>query len=266
MELLNFIVIFIFGTIIGSFLNVVIYRLNTGLSIKSGRSRCFSCNKTLAWYELIPIFSFLIQKGRCRTCHSRVSIQYLLVEFFTGALFVISSQVVAFNFFYSSFGIATLFGFYVILESILIVLFVYDLKHKILPSSILYSFVLISFLYAVFLYSIGERTTLDIFAGIILSLPILILWLISKGKWVGFADGILFLGVGFLLGFTLGVQTFLFSFWIGALVAIFLTYLMPKKFNFKSEIPFGPFIILATLFFLLTQSDIIGVSLFYDLF
>lgn len=266
MEFLNLGLIFILGTIIGSFLNVVIYRLGTGFSIHRGRSRCFSCNKTLTWYELIPIISFLLQKGRCKTCQARLSLQYPLVEFFTGILLIFSARATSFDVFQASLHTSTTFIFYAGISSLLVVLFVYDLKHKILPSFILYSFVTISFAYALFLYAGNERTILDIFSGLILAAPIFVLWGISRGNWIGFADGILFLGVGFLLGFVLGLHTFLFAFWVGACIAIILTYLLPRRFGFGSEIPFGPFIILATLFFLFTQSDILGVSLFYDLF
>jgi prepilin signal peptidase PulO-like enzyme (type II secretory pathway) len=266
MEFLNFGLIFILGTIIGSFLNVVIYRLGTGFSIHKGRSRCFSCNKTLAWYELIPLLSFFLQKGRCRTCHARLSLQYPLIEFLTGILFIFSAYIASFDVFQISLETLITFTFYAVVTSLLVVLFVYDLKHKILPSSILYSFVTISFIYALFLYVGDRRNVLDIFAGLILAAPIFILWFLSKGKWIGFADGVLFLGVGFLLGFTLGVHAFLFAFWVGALIALILTYLLPRRFSFGSELPFGPFIILATLFFLYSQSDILGVSLFYDLF
>ena len=240
MDLINLGIIFILGTIIGSFLNVIIYRLNTGFSITTGRSRCFSCNKTLSWYELIPLVSFLLQKGRCRTCHSKISFQYPLVELATGLLFVLSAYTTSFSLFVMTVESVFIFKVYAIVCSLFVVLFVYDLKHKILPSSILYTFVFVSFVYSIVLYSIGERSLLDVSTGLILSLPIFALWFFSKGRWIGFADGVLFLGVGFLLGFILGVHAFLFAFWIGALVAIFLTYLMPKKFGFGSEIPFGP--------------------------
>src|SRR3989344_4234135 len=84
---------FVFGAIIGSFLNVIILRYNTGLSQKnsigfSGRSHCFSCGKNIKWYDLVPVLSFLFLKGRCRHCKSKISIQYPLVEFITGILFL----------------------------------------------------------------------------------------------------------------------------------------------------------------------------------
>src|SRR5690606_24099342 len=78
---------FLLGLIIGSFLNVVIYRYNTGSAIK-GRSYCFTCRSQLRWYELVPLFSFLIQRGKCRSCRSLISIQYPLVELTVGVVFV----------------------------------------------------------------------------------------------------------------------------------------------------------------------------------
>ena len=82
------ILFFIFGTIVGSFLNVLILRYNTGISAARGRSFCFSCGKNLNWLELVPVLSFLFQKGKCRGCKSKISWQYPLVECLTGLLFV----------------------------------------------------------------------------------------------------------------------------------------------------------------------------------
>ena len=81
--------IFVFGTIIGSFLNVVILRYGTGKSFAKGSSQCFSCGKKLSWYELVPILSFLFQKGKCKGCGSKISWQYPLIETITGVLFLL---------------------------------------------------------------------------------------------------------------------------------------------------------------------------------
>jgi leader peptidase (prepilin peptidase)/N-methyltransferase len=88
MNFLIILIFFAFGTIIGSFLNVVIYRTNTGKSLL-GRSACMSCKKRLAWYELVPIFSFIFLNGRCGHCKTRISYQYVLVEFLTGLVFAL---------------------------------------------------------------------------------------------------------------------------------------------------------------------------------
>lgn len=266
MQILNLLIIFIFGAIIGSFLNVVIFRLNTGMSFVSGSSRCFSCNKKLQWYELVPICSFLVQKGRCSSCASKISRQYIFVEFFSGILFVIAAITTSFNLFDLSESQIGIFLLYVTVISLCVVLFVYDLKHKILPSSVLYTLLAIAFTYSLFLYTMNARSLTDLFAGFIIALPTFVLWLVSRGRWIGFADSVLFVAAGSLLGFVLGVQVFLFAFWVGALIAIILTKMLPKHFGMKSEIPFGPFIIAAMLFFLFTQNDILNLSSLYDFF
>src|SRR3989344_7889253 len=126
---------FIFGTIIGSFLNVVVLRYGTK-SI-SGRSFCFSCGKTLRWFELIPLFSFLAQGGRCRNCKAHISLQYPLVEFVTGLVFVAVAwknlQPTTYNLqLYSPLSWSVV-GCQLLVFSLLIALSVYDLKHKIIP-------------------------------------------------------------------------------------------------------------------------------------
>src|SRR3989344_4754529 len=86
MDFLTLAIVFVFGATIGSFLNVVIYRYNSGVSPLRGRSQCFACGKTLAWYELVPIVSFFIQRGRCRGCGVKLSWQYPAVEALTGVI------------------------------------------------------------------------------------------------------------------------------------------------------------------------------------
>lgn len=129
-----FVSIFIFGTLVGSFLNVVILRYNTGKKL-SGRSRCQSCARVLSWSELIPLFSFLFLRGRCNTCGSAISYQYPLVEILTGVVFLsvfLQFQNILENI------------FALIIFSTLIVIVVYDMRHKIIPNGLVYF--LLSFL------------------------------------------------------------------------------------------------------------------------
>lgn len=176
-----FIFIFIFGTIVGSFLNVVIFRYNTGRSIlglggrlaspersggglwpRGGGSFCPSCAKKLSWYELIPLLSFIIQGGKCRKCKSRISWQYPIVELTTGLVFAaIFWKFLTFNLSLNKFGIPSviegqlstfnLIGLlYLILTllifSLLIVIAAYDIRHKIIPDKLVWFFVILALL------------------------------------------------------------------------------------------------------------------------
>ncbi|PIZ87448.1 MAG: prepilin peptidase, partial [Candidatus Nealsonbacteria bacterium CG_4_10_14_0_2_um_filter_40_15] len=124
--------VFIFGLIAGSFLNCVIYRLEQGQSFLKGRSYCPLCKHTLSWQDLVPVLSFLFLRGKCRYCRQKISLQYPLVELATGILFVLIF-LFAFNFLY-----------YLIMGCFLIIIFVYDLKHYIIPDSVIYPAILIS--------------------------------------------------------------------------------------------------------------------------
>src|SRR3989344_8987856 len=132
MILLLTIIFFVFGLIIGSFLNVVIIRLNTDKSF-SGRSGCMACQNKLSWYELIPLFSFFVLKGRCRNCKSKISVQYPVVELISGIIF--ASLFLKFEnvFYINTLAFSISYAYYVTMFSILLIIAVYDLRHKIIP-------------------------------------------------------------------------------------------------------------------------------------
>jgi leader peptidase (prepilin peptidase)/N-methyltransferase len=160
--------------------------------------------------------------------------------------------------------------FYAFIFILLFVVLLYDLKHKIVPIqfSLLIILVGISFeAYRVYNYLAiySEFSTLfwlDLFSGFLISLPFLIIFLLSRGKAVGFGDIMLLFGVGYITGFIFGVSTFLLSIWIGAIVSLIMLYLFPKKYNRKSEIPFAPFIVIATVLMIFLEIDFIGLSMF----
>jgi leader peptidase (prepilin peptidase)/N-methyltransferase len=281
-----YIFLFVFGTIIGSFLNVVILRYNTGESLIFSGSRCFSCGKKLSWYELIPIFSFLIQGGKCRECKSKISLQYPLVEALTGIVFVlIFWKVLNFGFeIWNLFGIWDLefgilalsrkiiFTIYLwLVFSLLILIAVYDLRHQIIPNAFVYTLIILS-LFAVFfetwdlefvwdlgfgIWKLAER----IFAGFGMFAFFGLLWRLSKGQWMGLGDAKLALAIGWLLGFVKGLFALLFSFWFGAALGVFLLLFIPKKFTLKSRIPFGPFLCFGTILALLWGDKFLEVYL-----
>ncbi len=259
MYFLMFAIVFIFGTIIGSFLNVVIYRYNSGTSPLKGRSQCFSCGKTLEWYELTPILSFMLQGGRCRKCGVKLSWQYPIVEVLSGAIFVavylLGKPII------ESIYLITVF-------STLLVIAVYDLRHQIIPDGLVALFAVLALSF--FVWTTGFFNALHfpylwtVIAGPMLFFPFWALWLVSGGRWLGLGDGKLALGIGWFLGATLGGSAVLLAFWIGAAYALMVmalqklgTQFFSSKLSMKSEIPFGPFLILGVFIVYFT-----GVNLF----
>jgi prepilin signal peptidase PulO-like enzyme (type II secretory pathway) len=254
---------FIFGTLIGSFLNVVILRYNTGKNL-SGRSRCQSCGKILSSTELFPVFSFLFQKGVCKGCGSKISIQYPIVEFSTGILFLLVFLT------YTSVPQAI---FSLIIVSILIIITAYDIKHEIIPNSFVYIFIgmsLFSMFFNMETFYYSTPSALDLFAGPALAIPIWLLWLFSNGKWIGLGDAKIFLGVGWFLGIFAGVTAFFLSFWIGAIVGILLVFISKflrikklnlgvKELTIKDGIPFAPFIIASFLLVYFFEFNLISI-------
>lgn len=274
--ILLYLVSAIIGLLIGSFLNVVIYRYNTGLSFANGRSQCFVCGKKLAWYELVPVLSFLVQKGRCSSCQTKISMQYPLVEILTGILFV--CVVIRQMSLFSIFGLyeqgllysVLLAVYYCVIVSILVVIGVYDLRHKIIPDTLVYIFIgLASAKLLLFTYLFGLPLTLtnglNLLAPILLSLPFALLWFVSKGMWIGFGDAKLVFGIGALLGLSLGLSAVMFAFWMGACISICVlifqkVFKTSSEIGLKSEVPFAPFLIIGTLFVWFTHVDVLGLT------
>lgn len=263
--------IFILGTIIGSFLNVVILRYNTGRSI-GGRSGCMHCNYQLRWYDLIPILSWVFLRGKCRKCGSKISAQYPLVELATGLIFV----SVFFQTMNESIFILNTVWFLIwnfVIFSILIVIFVYDLKHKIIPDELSYSFAALTFAQAVATTSFNQPLTtlniLDLLSGIILFAFFWTLWKVSDGRWIGLGDGKLALGIGWYLGFVYGLSALIMAFWIGAVFSLIILFIdqlnrHSKNITMKTEIPFAPFLIIGLLLEFFFRIDLLGLGLFFN--
>ncbi len=246
MQNLVLLIIFIIGLTIGSFLNCVIYRLEKGESFLSGRSYCPNCRHILTWQDLMPVLSFLILKGKCRYCQKPISWQYPLVELGTGILFVLVFGILNLGF-VSDFGfrISDFFTltYHLLITCSLIVIFVYDLKHYIIPDKIIYPAIIIAGIFN-FQFSIFNEFSILKFS--ILSASgaaafFLLIVLISQGKWMGIGDIKLAFFMGLLLGFPNILVALFLSFFIGAIIGTALI-LFGKK-TLKSEIPFGPFLV-----------------------
>jgi len=228
--------IFCFGLVVGSFLNCVIYRLETGENFLRGRSLCPNCKHILEWKDLIPILSFILLKGKCRYCGKKISFQYPIVEFLTGFLFFLISKFYFFPIIFQN----SLTTIYLLLTtSFLIVIFFFDFKHYLIPDRVIYPAILVSLTF-LFLYpkSYILNPLCSAFGA---SLFFFFIYLISKGKWMGFGDVKLAFLIGLFLGFPKILVALFFAFFIGALIGIGL--ILAKKKTLKSEVPFGPFLI-----------------------
>lgn len=248
--------LFIIGAIIGSFLNVAGLRFNSGLTL-FGRSSCYHCGKKLSPTELVPILGFLFLKGRCAGCKAKISWQYPLIEIWTGLIFA------------TTYNLPFTIAHKVILLavfSIYTVILIYDFRHKIIPDSLVYASTLLSLAIPLFIY---EYLLIDWLSGPTLFSFFALIWLLSRGRAMGFGDAKLALSVGILLGASAGFSAIILAFWIGAVFGIILLLKKPKdttiksgfQISLKSEIPFAPFIVLGAWLALIFNVDLLHVSL-----
>ncbi|MBU5437507.1 prepilin peptidase [Tissierella sp. MSJ-40] len=230
------ILIFLYGTIIGSFLNVCIYRTPRGESVVFPRSHCPKCSTPLKWYDLIPVFSFITGRGKCRYCREAISLQYPVIEILNGILYLII---------YLKFGFTIEFFFYSIIFSVLIVITFIDLEHMIIPDILIVLIISFTILHKFASYILYNKSPelLNSIGGLIFSsILFIMIILVSKGG-MGTGDVTLIGSLGFILGIKNIFLTIFLSFILGAIISIIL--LITKIKNKKDPIPFAPFIILA---------------------
>lgn len=253
MELFNNLIIFILGASIGSFLNVLIDRLPKNESI-NGRSHCDHCRKKLAWYDLFPIISFFVLGGKTRCCRKKLSWQYPLIELVTGFIFFMVFKDGPYM------GLSLIMS--VLISGImacLIVIFISDFKYHLISDYILLALFIFS-LPAVVLTKEGLINS--IISGLIVTLPIFLIYFISKERAMGLGDVYLSAIIGFLLGWKAGFIALYIAFVTGAVFGIFLILLKKKKI--KSKIPFGPFIVIGTIVMLFWGEKIMeGIKKIY---
>ncbi|HVZ75814.1 MAG TPA: prepilin peptidase [Candidatus Paceibacterota bacterium] len=231
----------VLGAILGSFLNALSYRFNTGRGM-GGRSSCDTCGHTLSPLDLVPVFSFVFLGGRCRYCSARISIQNPLVEI---AAAILSLMV------YLAHPEPLSYAFWLVVWMTYLFVVVYDLKHTIIPwsCSILLAVLTFAALFVSFDWFSIHLVRPDIWAllaGPILAAPLTLLSLVSHGRWMGWGDGALEVSLGWMLGLSMGATALMLAFWIGAAVGILLM-LLKKGLTMKSELPFAPFLVLGAL-------------------
>ena len=234
---LDYIIVAVFGLIIGSFLNVVILRFDDLKSILKTRSHCVKCKKQLAWYDLFPFFSYLLLRGKCRSCKAKISLQYPVVEIATALIFCLL---------FWKFGFSAEFVALLIISSILMIVLVYDILHLLIADFLIWSaigvwviFLAVSYL---FLHQPLSLILDSLYGGLALGGFLGLIVLISWEKWMGIGD----IKVGFLLGAMVAWPNVIFatfaSFALGSLISLALIFM--RKKTIKDMVPFAPFLIL----------------------
>jgi len=246
-----FVALIILGSVFGSFANVCIYRLPREQSVVTKGSHCPNCKKKINWFYNIPIFSYFYIQGKCKNCKKKISIQYLIVE-------IISALSFPTIYYFFGFAIETLLLIFIFF--IYIIIFFIDLKHYIIPNSLNYILIISGFLKN-FIPNIDEFLFTNLISSILGAvLGYGMIWLIiklykkfKKIDSMGFGDAKLFCGIGLWFGY----QSVFIIIFLASIIA--LLFVAPKllngKIKMKNEIPFGPFIILGNLVYIIFMEE-----------
>lgn len=243
MEIFNILVFFIFGTVFGSFFNVVGIRSPKHESFTKGRSFCPNCKNTLEWYELIPVISYCIQFGKCRNCKQKISPIYPIIETLTGILFAFS---------YIKLGLRFELITALLLVSMLMIIFVSDLRYMIIQNKVLLFFLPF---FVIFRFLEPLSPWWSPIAGSIVMFALLALIIFVSRGGMGAGDMKLFGVIGIVLGLSNALLAFFLACLIGALIGITLMSL--KLVKRRQPIPFGPSIVCGTLIAYFYGNDIL---------
>jgi len=248
MEIMFYVMIFVLGLCFGSFVNMLVYRTAVRYKLKrlprfarndvGGRSFCDYCGKQLSWYENIPVISWLILKGKTKCCHKKLPISYPITELITGLLLILNFQFLISN---------DQLNWLTVLLSLIIIVFlvfsaVFDLKYMILPDFSTIVLIVMAFVLLFVETPRGASLQSGVLSALVAAGFLLILNLITKGKGMGMGDVKLAIFMGLFLGPQKTIVAFYVAFIVGAIYGLILMAL--KKAKKKSQIPFGPFLIL----------------------
>ena len=249
---INVVLIFILGLIVGSFSNVCIYRIPRNESMIYPASHCPKCRSSIRPIDNIPLLSYILLKGKCRNCGSKISIQYPVVEFLTGIIYI---------FIFLIYGLTLQSLIYIILSSALIIIAFIDLNEQIVPDVISLPGIAIGLILSFFvpyISFINSVLGVVVGGGIILVIG-LVGSVIFKKEAMGGGDVKLAAMIGAFLGWKYTIISLFLGFFLGALVGIFLILLKIK--SKEDMVPFGPFIALGSFITFLWGEKIIVLYL-----
>jgi len=252
----DLLVVGILGSLWGSFVNVCIYRLPLKGGVVKGRSFCPKCKKKIFWYENIPIISFLVLAGKCSKCKKKISLQYLLVE---------TISIISFLIIYYLYGITLTTILLIILFLSFLIIFFIDLKHYIIPNILTFPMMAIGFfksfdpnLNPIFPNYINSLIG-GIFGYLIIWSIILFYKKIRNKEGMGLGDAKLLAVIGFWFGWI----SIPFIIFLSSAIALIIVIpdLLKKSKKLSSQIPFGPYIIIATLIFIVFKDNFLNLLL-----
>tara|TARA_B100001121_G_scaffold142857_1_gene124993 strand:- start:43 stop:804 length:762 start_codon:yes stop_codon:yes gene_type:complete len=246
----DFLFVIILGGLWGSFANVCIYRLPLDKGVVSGRSYCPKCKKQITWKDNIPIISYYLLSGKCRKCKKKISPQYVLVEFLS---------ILFFTIIYSLYGITLTTLLLIILSLSFIIIFFIDLKHFIIPNEITFSMMALGFIksFDPNLNSIFPNYIHSLIGGLfgygIIWSIIYFYKQVRKKEGMGLGDAKLFAVIGFWFGW-IAIPFIVFLSSVIALLSV-VPSLLKNSRTMSSQIPFGPYIIVGTLVYLVFENS-----------
>lgn len=227
----------VLGLAVGSFLNVCIARLPTGESIFSPPSHCTSCGEPIRWFDNVPVLAYVWLRGRCRHCGARYSVTYPLVELLTGLMFAAA---------YSYYGLGILLVSRLVFACALVVLFVIDLQHRILPNVITLPGIVVGVLFGLVVEPGWLASLIGLVAGGGVLLGVSEAYLRLRGEeGLGMGDVKMLAMIGAFLGWKLMLLTLVLSSFLGSVVGVLM--IIAKKGDLKYALPFGTFLAIAAL-------------------
>ncbi|TAN33014.1 prepilin peptidase [Patescibacteria group bacterium] len=228
------------GMAMGSFLNSWVWRAHENIRIVSGRSICHSCRRRLAWYENIPVFSYIILRGRCRVCNGKIPAHFFWVELITALLFIFNAW---YHLAYVKDIISVCFFAHTLLVVFLIVIFLCDGLYGLIPLDVS----LAAIVFGLALNLLGRSASLSsmLWGALAAGGFFMLQFLLSRGRWIGGGDIILGALMGVWLGWPQVLAALLFAYVAGSVVGIILMKLKKKKF--KDSVAFGTYLTAATL-------------------
>ena len=224
------------GLVFGSFISAYSYRLPKRISIAKGRSFCPNCKNMIHWFDNLPLISYLILGGKCRNCKKHISLRYPLIEASTSLGFL----YIFLNYSYSFPQLL----YYLVIFCLLILIFVIDLEHQIIPDSLIYSGIIVSFIFFLFTSNLNLLFP-SVFAGFIAAALLMSIHLLTRGRGMGLGDVKFAVLGGMLVGLNLTLIWLFLSFLTGGITGTIL--ILGRRAGLKDQIAFGPFLVIGII-------------------